>query len=254
MKGLVPALKQASPTILTILGAVGVVGTAALAVRVTPEAYRAIRRKEIEVNEKELHPEDDRNLTIKETIKVAWKFYIPAASVGLATILCIFGANGLSRRQQASLASAYALIDQAYKEYKTKAKELCGDDVDQEIRKAIVKQRLEVDQNDLNLTDGKLLFFDELSGRYLERTMAEVLDAEYHLNRLFITEGSVKLNDFYDLLDLPKTEVGAIVGWDADSAAAFYGYQWIDFEHDLVEMEDGLECYILHFPNMPTYE
>lgn len=250
MKGLVPKLKRASPTILTILGAVGVIGTAALAVRATPEAYRAIRRKEIELNEKEFHPEDDRDLTIKETIEVAWKFYIPAASVGLATILCIFGANGLNRRQQAAITSAYALLDQAYKEYRKKVIELYGPDTDERVRADIAEEKLKkVDLEEPS--DGKRLFYDEFSGQYFERTMAEVMDAEYHLNREFILEGSVKLNDFYELLGLPKTKLGDVVGWDGESGIAFYGYQWIDISHELVTMDDGLECYILHMEFTP---
>lgn len=250
MKGLLPTLKRASPTMLTILGAAGVVGTAVLAVRATPEAVRRIRYKEIQVNESVVHPEDDRDLTILETIQVTWKCYIPAASVGFATILCIFGANGLTRKQQASIASAYALLDQAYKEYRAKVKEFYGPDTDAEIRKDIAKDNLEK----VNLEepeDGKKLFYDEFSGQYFERTMLEVMDAEYHLNREFILEGSVKLNDFYELLGLPRTDLGNVVGWDGESGIAFYGYQWIDFEHQLVTMDDGLECYILHMEFTP---
>lgn len=250
MKGILQTLKRASPMMLTILGAAGVIGTAVLAVKATPEAYRAIRRKEVEVNEKVVCLEDDRDLTVAETVRVAWKYYIPAASVGLATILCIFGANGLTRKQQASVASAYALLDQAYKEYRNKVKELYGPDTDVEIRKDIAKDNLEkVDLEEPE--DGKRLFYDEFSGQYFERTMVEVMDAEYHLNREFILEGSVKLNDFYELLGLPKTDLGNVVGWDGESGIAFYGYQWIDFEHQLVTMDDGLECYILHMEFTP---
>lgn len=250
MKGLVPTLKRASPMILTILGAAGVIGTAVLAVRATPEAVRRIRRKAVQVNETVVHPEDDRDLTIPETIQAAWRCYIPAVSVGLATILCIFGANGLTRRQQASIASAYALIDRTYKEYRNKVKELYGPDTDVEIGKDIAKDNLEkVDLEEPE--DGKRLFYDEFSGQYFERTMVEVMDAEYHLNREFILEGSVKLNDFYELLGLPRTDLGNVVGWDGESGIAFYGYQWIDFEHQLVTMDDGLECYILHMEFAP---
>lgn len=243
MKGLVSKLKRSSPLLLTILGAAGVVGTAVLAVRATPKAMKQCEWLRIErTNNYEKEP------TKMQYVQFAWKCYIPAASVGLATILCIFGANGLNRHQQASIASAYALLDQAYKEYRKKAKELYGEQADISIR-----QKMMDDPKDLEEpSDGRILFYDEASGRYFERTMLEVLDAEYQLNRTFITEGQVKLNDFYDLLALPKTKLGATVGWSIDSAVAFFGYQWIDFEHDLVKMEDGLECYILHMEFAPS--
>lgn len=256
MKGLVPKLKRSSPLILTILGAAGVVGTAYLAVKGSKQANS--------IKLVELHKRNDERmenaatgemveiklLTREEEFKLTWKCYIPAASVGLATILCIFGANGLNRRQQAAITSAYALLDQAYKEYRKKVIELYGPDTDERVRADIAEEKLKkVDLEEPS--DGKRLFYDEFSGQYFERTMAEVMDAEYHLNREFILEGSVKLNDFYELLGLPKTKLGDVVGWDGESGIAFYGYQWIDISHELVTMDDGLECYILHMEFTP---
>lgn len=243
MKGFVPKLKRASPTILSCIGAIGVVATAATAVRATPRAMMLVQARMDE--EEGVFP----NLTTAEKIRVAWKAYIPSIVIGAATILCIFGANGLNKRQQAAITSAYALLDQTYKRYRDTVKELYGDDADTRVRKELAK----ADPNDIHKPDdGKLLFYDEASSRYFERSMLEVLDAEYYLNREFITEGRVSLNDFYDLLGLPKTKLGATVGWSIDSAVAFFGYQWIDFEHELVEMEDGLECYILHMEFAPS--
>ena len=243
-------LKNASPTILSCLAAIGIIGTVVLAVKATPKAMDMIVKAEFEKGRDPLEGMDDVvPLTPIETIQATWKCYIPTAAVGIGTILCIFGANGLNKRQQASLASAYALIDRAYKEYQSGAKKIGGESLDKEIRTVVAKEN-RTDISDIS--DDKVLFYDELSFRYFESTMIEVLDAEYHLNRAFVHEDSVKLNDFYDLLGLPKTEFGAVAGWDYDSAVAFYGYQWIDFEHDLVTMDDGLECYIIHIPFSPS--
>lgn len=251
MKGFVPKLNRASPTILTCIGAIGVVATAATAVKATPKAMAMIEQFGYEKGSDE-NPILDMEytpLTFPEMVKVAWKAYIPSIAIGAATILCIFGANGLNKRQQAAITSAYALLDQTYKQYRDTVKELYGDDADVRVRKELAKS----DLNDIHKPEeGKLLFYDEASSRYFERTMLEVMDAEYHLNREFITEGRVCLNDFYDLLGLPKTKLGATVGWSIDSAVAFFGYQWIDFEHELVELEDGLECYILHMEFAPS--
>lgn len=244
MKALVPKLRRASPMILSCLGAIGVVATAVTAVRATPKAWNLC----YEVWDES---EEGREPTTFDYVKIGWKAYIPSVAIGAATILCIFGANGLNKRQQSAVTSAYVLLDQAYKEYRGKVKELCGKDGETDIRKAIAKDHY---KGGFDVSDDKLLFYDEISERYFERTMAEVIDAEYYLNRNFILEGRVKLNDFYDLLDLPKTELGSVVGWSADSAAAFFGYQWIDFEHDLVIMDDGLECYILHIEFTPNVD
>jgi hypothetical protein len=120
--------KKHSSTILTVIGAVGVVGTAVLSVKATPKALKLIEEKKQELEKEEL--------TAIETVKTAWKPYIPAAITGFSTIACIFGANYLSVRSQASLMSAYALLDRSYKEYREKTEELYPEEstkVNQEI-------------------------------------------------------------------------------------------------------------------------
>lgn len=246
MKGIIPSLKRASPTILSCIAAIGTVATAVLAVKATPKAIEYIQ-----MNTGYNHDGVMEVPSKEEIVKATWKNYIPAAAVGLGTIVCILSANGLNRKQQATITGAYVLLENAYKEYKNKLKDIYGEETDTEVRKAVAKDNY---TGDPDVTDGKLLFYDEYSNQYFERTMEEVIDAEYHLNREFILEGDVKLNKFYELLGLPETELGAVVGWDSESAAAFFGYQWIDFEHDLVVMDDGLECYIVHMPFAPTRE
>lgn len=256
MKGLVSKLKRASPTILTCIATVGVVATAVTAVRATPKALELIEgeirvRNKALLNEAMEHGDENckqiRNLEPLDVVKVAWKPYIPSVIIGLGTIVCIFGANGLNRKQQAALTSAYMLLDNAYKEYVKKAKELYGEDSDRNIRGSIAKDKYEPDA-----ADETPLFFDFFSGRYLNRTMVEVLDAEYRLNRIFAHEDYVTLNEWYKLLGLDPVDFGDVLGWSIGAGENFYNYQWIDFEHELQTMDDGLECYIIHMVNPPT--
>ena len=60
---------------------------------------------------------------------------------------CIFGSNVLNKRQQASLASAYALLDTSFKEYKKKVIDLYNEEADIEIRNEIAKDKYE--ENDI---------------------------------------------------------------------------------------------------------
>ena len=101
--------KKNSSTILTCIGAIGVAATAVMAVKATPKAIAMLDKAKEEKGEE---------LTKLETFKVAAPAYIPATVVGVSTIACIFGANILNKKQQASLMSAYALVDNYYKEYK----------------------------------------------------------------------------------------------------------------------------------------
>ena len=101
-------LKNHSPTILSFIGAIGVIGTAVLAVKATPKAIKRLERAKNEKGEE---------LTKFETVIVASPVYVPTTLIGISTIVCILGANALNKRQQASLVSAYALLEESYKEY-----------------------------------------------------------------------------------------------------------------------------------------
>ena len=180
-----------------------------------------------------------------ETIKVAWKCYIPTAIIGLSTIACIFGANEINKNQQAALTSAYILLDNAYKEYKDKVGALLGDDANTYIQKSMVEDKYK--KTDISVEGEKQLFYEYNYGEFFERTKMDVLNAEYNFNKLFTSRGYATLNDFYELLGLPITQEGYIIGWTVQE-----GYSLVDFEHELLIMDDGLECIYINLPVSPS--
>lgn len=218
-------LKRSSPTILTCIGASGVVVTAVMVAKATPKAMTLLERAKWEKGEK-LEP--------LEIIAIAGPAYIPSAIVGITTIGCIFGANALNRKQQASLTSAYALLNNYHKEYRNKLIELHGKETDIEVRNAMARVHCNYHQIDMDVPDGKVIFYDEISGKSILRYEREVMDAEYHLNRNFVLRGYASLNEFYEFLGLPQTKYGDEVGWTYTD-----GYCWIDFEHRLISRDDG---------------
>lgn len=234
-------IKRFSPTILTILGAVGVVATAVLSAKATPEAEMRINERLCD--EPGLFP----TLTPLEKVKTVWPCYIPAAITGLGSIACIFGANGLSKKSQASIASAYMLLEQASKEYQKKTKELCGVEMHRKIKSTIVSEK----PCPYKPSTETLIFYEENYGEFFERTYDEVRDAEYQLNRLFALNGEATLNDFYDLLSLKRIPSGDSVGWSQDSGFIFYDHPWIEFEHEVITMDDGMECQCINMPFGP---
>lgn len=245
--------KRNASTILTYAGGAGVVATSFMAVKATPKALLLLEKAKREKGE---------DLTKVEKVKVAWKPYIPAALTGASTIACIFGANVLNTRSQAALMSAYALVDNSYKEYKNKVKELYGEETHQEIINAIAVEktgdvyiRSECLCTNCNLSteenDGEpKLFYDEHSKRYFEATIEKVLTAEYHLNRNFTLRGYSYLNEFYEFLGLEPTEYGAVLGWAVNDDEIY----WIDFNHRKVLINDELEVYIIETPYEPRHE
>lgn len=221
--------KSYTSTILTIVGALGVVATAAMAARDSKKAVKLVEEKRDEKGEE---------LTPKETVLAAAPAYIPTAITVGSTIACIFGANLANKQTQASIASAYALVNHSYKQYQDNLKELYGEEADEAIREAMVREHHDFHQIDLNTPDRKVTFLEPISGHFIERYEIEINDAEYHLNRNFVLRGYASLNEFYEFLGLPKTEEGEKLGWTSTD-----GYFWLDFEHILCEDKDGNEFY-----------
>ena len=234
-------LKKNSSTILTCVGAVGVVATTITAVKATPKALMLLEKAEAEKGEE---------LTALETVKIAAPAYVPTALIGVSTLACIFGANVLSRRGQASLMSAYALVDSGYKDYKKKVDELYGSEAGAQVRAGIAKDKYE-EQPIKQVKDGERLYFDFYSGRYFEATPTMVKTAEYEFNRKLMMDDCVYLNEWYCLLDMEPLEHGLDFGWSTCANYDMYWQTWVDFHHEKVVMEDGLECIIISFMQEP---
>lgn len=235
-------LTKNSSTILSVTAIAGVATTTILAVKATPRAIDEIREMS-----KRKHDGDPNAFTKKEAIVTAWKYYIPSAISGTLTICCILGANVLNQKQQAMLISAYGYLDQQYREYRKKVDEVFGNGSDEKVVEEIAKDKMKEYQPYSNET---LLFYEENYGKIFERTMLDVMDAKYQFNKLFTTFGYATMNDFYDFLSLDKTKNGDLLGWLQEDICDFYNPAWIDFELELVTLDDGMECYIVR-PTIP---
>lgn len=236
-------MKRNASTILTCAGGAGVIATSVLAVKATPKALTLLGKAKEEKGE---------DLTKLEKVKVAGPAYIPAVIMGASTIACIFGANIMNQRQQAALMSAYALLDNSYKDYKKKLAELYGEDTVEEIEEEIVRDKYKEDL--CPVEDGKQLFYDDFSQRYFESTTEDVLRAEHEVNRMLAVHYGVYLNEFYELLGIERTDYGDYLGWSTGELVETCWYSWIDFHHDKVVMDDGLEVTIITMGMEPTFD
>lgn len=223
--GAVRMRKGYASTILTVIGGIGVIGVAISAAMDTPKALKLLE---------EAQNEKDGELTKSEMAKAAATAYIPTAILCASTLTCIFGANVLSRRNQAALTSAYALLDRYHKEYRRNLVGLYGKGADVKVRMAMTRNRCDCHQIGLDCPDGPATFYDEISGESITCYEREVMDAEYHLNRNFALRGYASLNEFYEFLGMPKTAYGDKLGWSSVD-----GLGWVDFQHSLVSRDDG---------------
>lgn len=249
MKKIFKFVKKNSPTILSVIAVVGIVGTVTSSIKATPKAVEKCKKKASDKGD---------SLTKTEVFKEVWKDYIPTVALGVGTIACIFGANVISKNRQASLVSAYALTNTAFKRYSRKLKELYGQEAHEKILQELgaetakdveiynydwfTSRCMEFDKNDEN----EILFYDALSKRYFKSTPSRVLMAEYHLNRNFALGAEPSLNNFYEFLGISPVEGGDVIGWDMCG-----GLYWIDFEHIKNVLDDGLEYYIISTPFEP---
>lgn len=232
--------KRNASTILTYVGGVGVIVTSVAAVKATPKALELLDKAK-----------EEEDLTRLEKFKIAVPVYVPSILLGASTLACIFGANVLNKRKQASIMSAYALLERTYDEYVNKSIELYDEGSDRDIKNEIAKDHYENEV--ISISDDKQLFYDEFSQRYFESTLENVLRAEYTLNRMIAVEYGVYLNDFYDLLGIEPVDYGDYLGWIDCELVETTWYSWLDFIHTKVVMDDGLECTIITMSSEPTF-
>ena len=204
-------VKAKSPQILTALAVAGLVGTVVLAVKATPKATEDLYDAKHEKGE---------DLTVVETVQVAWKYYVPATATGLVAIACIVGANTVNTRRQAALMSLYGVTERAFNEYKEKVVQEIGDKKEQVVRDAIAQDHIDaappIEKKIAETGHGNTLCRDEYSGRYFRSSMERLRKAEVDLNFKILHDDSVSLNEFYSLLNLEPTKVGDELGWNTD--------------------------------------
>ena len=246
-------LYRSSPTILTVVASVGVIVTTITAVRATPKAVKLLKEAELEKGE---------NLTKVEIIRVAGPSYIPSALLGISTIVCIFGANALNQKKQASLMSAYVMLNESYKQYRKSAKIVYGEDADDKIYVEMAKDAMvatydwgyQVYNMDMDSESERLLFYDLSSKKYFRTTMAAVLNAQYHVNRNLAIRGDCSLNEYLSFLGVEGIDGGDDLGWDISYMVEEMDCYWLDFDNYKSTLEDGLECIIIDTMTVNKFE
>ncbi len=235
-------LRRSSPTILTVLGIAGVVGTTVMAIKATPKAMKLIKAKKDELNTDKLTP--------TELVQTTWKCYIPSALIGAGTIVCIIGIGVMDKRNQAALTSAYAMLNESYKQYRQAAKKVYGEDADNKIHAEMAKDArvasyewgYQVYNMDMDPESEQLLFYDLTSKKYFTTTMAAVLNAQYHVNRNLAVRGDCSLNEYLSFLGIDGVDKGDEMGWDISYMVEEMDSYWLGFDNQKTTLEDGLEC------------
>lgn len=236
-------LGKHSPEILTGLGITGFITSTVLAVKATPKALSLIDDQKLRLGEE--------NLTPIETIKVAWKPYVPSILLGLASTSCIIGATGINKRRNAALAAAYTMSERALVRYRNKVIDALGDKKEKEIQEKVAQDEVNdnkvKDQQVIITSKGNTLFMDSLSGRYFRSDIDTIKKKINDLNRRLVFEQYISVNDLYYELGLKSTKNGSFMGWNLDEGL-------IEVEYNTALADNDEPCIVIDYDISPRYE
>ena len=229
---LVRFTKRHAPTLLSIFGSIGVIGTAITSAKATMDVA--------DMYADGLSP---TGLDIAKT-------YIPTAVTAGVTIGCIISGNAISTKQTAAMAALYAGATKTYSDYRNKVIEKKGAEFDKEIQAEITRDNPGFHRQMLTCPDGKFTFVEPVTHQVFQRYEREVMDAEYHFNRNFVLRGYAPLSEFLYFLGIPVTPESQMVGWSIAD-----GFSWIDITHELLDVDvDGNNLYQLAYDIEPSAE
>jgi len=258
-------LKKHSPAILVGAGVVGVVASTVLACRATLKAGAVIEEhnKQVDVIHNCMETgqcptgeytdkDGKKDLTIAYT-QTGFKFvklYGPAVLLGTASVVSILASHRILNQRNAALASAYAIVDTGFKNYRKNVKERFGDRVDYELKHNIKAQEIktiEVDENGNQVEKTKTVdvvtqtdnlqysdfakIFDETNPNWTkdpEYNLMFLKGQQAYLNKRLQAKGYMFLNEVYKALGFDETKAGQVVGWTYDEKNP-NGDNFIDF-------------------------
>lgn len=231
-----------SPEILTGIGITGMITSTVLAVKATPKALQLIE---------EAKNEKGDILTPVESVKAAWKPYIPAVITGVGAVACIIGASTVSTKRNAALATAYAISERSLLTYRDKVVETLGEKKEKEIREKISQDEVNkkhISSEQVIITSkGNTLCMESISGRLFRSDIDQIKKIINELNRDMRNSNYVSLNDLNRELGLKNLPNGDNLGWNIDD-----GY--IDVEFDACIADNEEPCIVVNYSVPPKYD
>ena len=253
-------LRKHSPEILLVTGLVGTVVGTVMACKATTKVQEIKEAKERAVDDvhtalndprfKKEYNDDDakRDLALIYTqtgLKLA-KLYAPAAGVMVASFASIIAGHKILSKRNVAIAAAYTALDQTFKKYRENVIEKYGEGEDQRLRFGIKSKEIKEKGKDGKtkkeevdyIEDDILKQYSEYS-RFFDETCKDFAkDPEYnqmflrrqqdYANEMLKAKGHLFLNEVYDLLDIPRSKAGQVVGWIYDPKNPI-GDNYVDF-------------------------
>lgn len=229
-------------------GIVAIGSSVVLAVKATPLALDCLDSKA----EQEMCEPCD--LTAKERISACWKVYTPAATAFIMGTGMIVGGHIVQLRKTAAIASAAALTEQVFREYRAVAMEQLGDAGNQAVRDKLAERRLAKENITTTHVTTDTPFeitvtahcMEPLSGRIFTSSRTEIERAINNANAALLEDGYLSLNDLNDELGLEHIPPGDEIGWN------YYRDHLIDVHFTARINSDGLPLLVMDYNSYPT--
>lgn len=201
-----------APTILTVVGTIGVFATAVLTGKATLEAADRVRNLEKNI---------DSRLTKIEILEVSWRYFIPPAMMAIGTSAAIIGMHSIHAKRATALLSAYSITDTAFREYQSKVAGVLGEKKEYALREEIAADQIRKNPPPENhetiiIGDGTVMCLEVSSGRYFWSDIETIRKAQNTINSRIFHDMSASMNEFYSLIGIPQTPVGDQLGWNVD--------------------------------------
>lgn len=259
-------IKKYSPEILMGAGVIGIFGSTIMACKATlkveaivdhaqgqlstidhvisnPEQYTQ------EYNEKDV--QKDKAIVYVQTAVELGKLYGPAILLGTASVAMLLGSHNIMKKRNVAVVAAYKAVEEGFANYRRRVVEEFGAEKDHQYRYGIVqseetvkvmdkdgkikKEKRMVESLDPNHKSQYARFFDDGSTNWSktpEYNMLFLKAQQNYANDLLQARGHVFLNEVYDMLGIPRTNAGAVVGWVMDESSD----NFVDF--GMYEMND----------------
>lgn len=240
-------ISRRSPELLTGVAIIGFFTSIGMAIAATPKALDLITAAE---------DEKEDELTAVETVKAAYKPYIPAMVTAAVSTVCAVSSTHISKVRTTELATAYALSQAYIKSYESKTEDALGEEKATAIKTAATREtvndpRVNRVMRKLQPPDGDLHpYWDPLSNTpfYASREILERVEVALNKRMYCDLEPYVTVSDYYDELNdngiypkLKHTSTSSILGWRGEDGGVKF------FHGDFGEWDDGTPCRIATF-------
>ena len=231
-------LKKNSPQILFVGGIIGTVATTVLASRATLKAVpvmneltEAREALDVGVTTGEVDRDHYGQIAVQQYTVAAMdltKLYGPVVIIGVGSLYALTKSHQQLNARNTALTVAYTGLFKTFEAYRARVQADLGPERDRQFLHGTVQEEIEyVDKQgktrtkeitalDASSAAALTLYYDKDCGSWVKHPgyNQNTLDGiEVWANTLLQKQGHLFLNELYDLLKVPHTKEGAILGW-----------------------------------------